>query len=281
MSIIFEGIQCLYRKYATLANFGHVMSFVTPLFVLTNQLFTYCKSYKPSYVERIIHFDTENGKITEKYIAWKNRYSIKNGLYELMGLPKDGYYMIVVWNNMKLSYEHYILQANLVEKALEIKNIYNLWTLHDDAIVFLLSNYISYTNISTGKILGIALNKEDVTRILKPFMKCINLPKNIRPNVLYMLTKYLNKEPIDKDLMVNSTCIYTNEDMDKININKANQYLSSSPNSYPIYHSCYEHNEHDEHDEHDKHDERDLYDECYKFETTNTIEELYEKDKDM
>ncbi len=246
MSIIFKSIENLVERYATIDTLSRIIATITPIIIAKDHIVNYFKSYIPSYVERIVHFDTENGKITEKYVAKKNWYSIKNGVFELMGLPKEGYYMFVVWNSFKLSYERYVLQADLVEKALETKNVHNMWAFHDYAIVLMLSNFVSYSNIGATRIVGISLNREDVTKMLKPFMKSLNIPNNVRPNLLYMLTRYLDHDNINMISLRNSLCMYTNDDMDEIRIGKSNGYLiRSSAESYPIHHTCCTDDEHE------------------------------------
>ena len=237
MIFVKEYFNQIYNKYATIHTLKNIMAIVTPILILKEQFVSYINSFIPSYVERIVHFDTEDGNVTERYIAYKKKYSMKNALYEMMDLPKDGYYMFVVWNNLKQSYEHFIFQANLVKSALEIRNVYNLWTLHDFAISIMLSNFVSYSTLGVSKIIGITMNGKDITNQLKPYIKCLSVPNNVRPNVLYMLSQYLNNDATNRTDMDNSTCTYITDDMDEKQINESNRYIMpSTVKNYPIYH---------------------------------------------
>lgn len=237
MVFIKEYFNQLYDKYVTINTLKNIMAIVTPILILKEQFVSYINSFIPSYVERIVHFDTEDGNVTERYIAYKKGYSMKNALYEMMDLPRDGYYMFVVWNNLKQTYEHYIFQANLVKSALEIRNVYNLWTLHDFAISIMLSNFISYSTLGVSKIIGITMNGKDITNQIKPYIKCLSVPNNVRPNVLYMLSQYLNNDATIQTDMDNSTCTYITDDMEEIQINESNKYIMpSTVKKHPIYH---------------------------------------------
>jgi hypothetical protein len=196
---------------------------------------------------------------------------MKNALYEMMDLPKDGYYMFVMWNNLKQSYEHFILQANLVKSALEIRNVYNLWTLHDFAISIMLSNFITYSTLGVPKIIGITINGKDVTKQLKPYIKCLSIPNNVRPNVLYMLSHYLNDDYDNinhKDANC-AVCTYITEDMDEKQINESNKYIIPSIlKNYPIYrakpslYACGDCTDDDDEDEEEDEEDEEYEEEC-------------------
>ena len=246
MCFVFESICRVYERYATIDTMSKIMAVVAPLLIAREELAGYLRSFIPSYVERIVHFDVDDGKISEKYLARKNMYSLKNGTYELMGLPRDGYYMFVVWNNLRLCYEHHVLKADLVEKALETKNVQNMWAFHDHGIVMMLSNFVAYSNIGASRILGITLNREDATKKLKPFMKSISIQNNVCPKLLYMLTRYLDNGAISMIALRNSCCIYMNDDMDEVLVGQANEYLVKP--SSDICSHCLDDEDEDEND---------------------------------
>ena len=162
-------------------------------------------------------------------------YSMKRVTYELLGLTRDGYYMFVVWNSFRRKYEHILLRGELVEKALEIKHIYNMWALHEHAIVLLLSNYVQYASVVNEKILGLTVNHKDVSKKLKAFMPSINIEDNVCPGALYMLLTYLDDDLIHMMTLKTSMCTYVNYDMDEVPIAYADQYIiSSNLTSHPV-----------------------------------------------
>lgn len=221
----YEQVCKMYRRVVTVENVGKLMSMVMPVLIAKEHVRTYINSFFPSYIERIVHMDPSKGETKEIYVAFKKRYTIRNAVYDLLGLSKEGYYMFVVWNNMSLQYERYLIQANMLEKALEIKNIYNLWTLNEFAIILMLNNYVKYAGYGTNRIFQIFINRKDVTKKLRPFLSSISVPNNVRPNVLYMLVQYLNREEVNMIEMKSSFCVCTDYDLEEIRIPNATDYL--------------------------------------------------------
>lgn len=228
MSLIAERVRSLYNKFFSVEMMGKIMATVTPLLILKEHIGSYLKSLVPSYIERIVHFDTETGKTREVYVGWKNMYSMKRSIYELLGLTKNGYYMIVFWNNIHHKFERIILRGELVERALEIRNISNIWMMRDFAAVLMLSNYVQYASIKSNSLLGITLNRRDVTKKLKPFMNSIHIENNVCPSALYMLLMYLEDDTVNVLDMKNSMCSYVDYDLNEISIPYANEYLYPS-----------------------------------------------------
>ena len=235
MSIIAERMRSLYNRFFSVDMLAKIMATVTPLLLAKEQFSQYFKSLFPSYIERIVHFDNKGGKTHVVYVARNNMYSMKRITYELLGLTRDGYYMFVVWNSFRSKYEHILLRGELVEKALEIKHIYNLWALHEHAIVLLLSNYVQYASVVNEKILGLTVNRKDVSKKLKPFMPSINIEDNVCPGALYMLLTYLDNDVVHMMTLKTSMCTYVNYDMEEVPIAYADQYIiSSNLTSHPV-----------------------------------------------
>lgn len=228
MSLIAERARSLYNRFFSVETMGKIMATVTPLLILKEHIGCYLKSLVPSYIERIVHFDTETGKTRAVYVAWKNMYSLKRSTYELLGLTKNGYYMIVLWNNIRQKYERIILRGELVERALEIRNISNIWMLRDFAAVLMLSNYVQYASIKSNSLLGITLNRRDVTKKLKPFMNSIHIENNVCPSALYMLLMYLEDDVVNVLDMKSSMCSYVDYDLNEVSVPYANEYLYPS-----------------------------------------------------
>lgn len=228
-------MRTLYNKFFSVDTLARIMATVTPLLIMKEYITQQFRSLLPSYIERIVHFDTQKGTTNEVYVGWRNMYSMKRATYELLGLTREGYYMFVIWNKMQGIYEHILLRGELVEKALEIKNIYNMWALHEQAIVLLLSNYVRYASINKDNILGLTLNRKDVTKRLKPFMLSLNIEDNVCPSALYMLLAYLDNDLVHMLTMKTSICTYMNYDMEEMPIPYADQYIiSSNLASHPV-----------------------------------------------
>jgi hypothetical protein len=204
---------------------GGLMAVVMPLVLLKNHLSSYLRSFMPSYVERIVHFDTKLGHTHVVYVAWKKLYSLKRATYEILGMPKDGYYMFVLWNSSKQKYDHIVLEVKLVEAALGIKNVYNMWAMNEFAIVLMLSNFVDYDRRRKNDILGISINHKDVTRRLRPFMPSITMENNVRPNVLRMLVGYLEGTPVHAIDIRSVHFMYTDYDLEEMVIDEANEYI--------------------------------------------------------
>jgi len=207
---------------------GKIMAIVTPMLLLKEHIASYLKSLIPSYVERIVHFDTSTGKTRVIYVAWKNMYAMKCSTYEFLGLTNNGYYMFVLWNNIRQKYEHIILRGELVEKALEIRSISNIWMMRDFAAVLMLSNYVQYASVKNSKLLGITLNRKDVSKRLRPFMNSILLQDNVSPSALYMLLVYLEHDMVNILDMKNSMCTYIDYDLNEFIIPYGDEYIYPS-----------------------------------------------------
>lgn len=223
--VFYDRLKHVLDRYVTLETLRKIFAVTAPLVMMKDTIVESCRQMIPSYVERIVHFDTETVTVTTKYVGRDKLYSTKRALYEMLDMPKSGYYMIRVWNNVSRRMESYILQADMLERALEIKNVYNIWAFHDFAIVLMLANFISYSNLCTSKIVGICVNGKDVTKTLKSFMLCINMPNNARPKLLYMLCRYLENEYINPSVATNSTCTIIDDEMDETHIKNANAYI--------------------------------------------------------
>lgn len=221
-------MRTLYNRFFSVDTLARIMATVTPLLIMKEYITQQFRSLLPSYIERIVYFDNKNGHTDTIYVGWKNMYSMKRATYELIGLNREGYYMFVIWNKLESRYEHIFLRGELLEKALEIKNIYNLWALHEDAIVLLLANYVHYASYNKDNILGITLNRKDVTKRLKPFISCLNIEDNVCPSALYMLLTYLDHDLVHILTMKTSMCTYMNYDMEDIPIPYADQYIICS-----------------------------------------------------
>lgn len=215
---------------AIISTLGKIMACITPLLVIKEHFQMCTNSFIPSYIERIVHFDTHYAKIHIKYIGRKNMYSIKNAHSDLMDLSETGYYLFHVWNKYNRKYEYYLLRTDLLTKALSIRNMNSIWAFHDYGIIQLLSNYIEYTlmNNSNNKILGITVNRKDETKVLKPFMSSIYIPNNITPFVLYMLSQYLRSERLYYVDAKGTECVYSDEELNEISIKKSDEYLISA-----------------------------------------------------
>jgi hypothetical protein len=228
MYIIADRMRAVYNRVFSVDTLSKIMATVTPLLIVKEHIVYYFRSLVPSYIERIIHFDIKKGSTDVVYVGWKNMYSMKRATYNLLGLSREGYYMFVIWNKLHRKYEHIFLRGELVEKALEIKNIYNIWALHEEAIVLLLSNYVQYASIYKDTILGLTLNRKDITKKIKPFTRSLNIPDNACPSALYMLLTYLEDDVVHILTMKTSMCTYINYDMEEIPIPYGDKYIICS-----------------------------------------------------
>lgn len=227
MSLLLERLKEACTNHTFVATLGKLMACITPLIVLKEQLQLCANSFIPSYIARIVHFDTKYARMEVKYIGNKNRFSIKNAHSDLMDLPDTGYYMIHVWNRYSMKYEYYLLRADLLVKALGLRNMNCIWAFHDYGIIQLLSNFVEYTlmDVKNSRILAITVNGKDESKPLKPFMNSIHIPNNITPFVLYMLSQYMKGERMHYVDAKTTSCVYCDENLNEVCIKKPNEYL--------------------------------------------------------
>lgn len=227
MSIIFDLINDILSENKSIVSFvGKIMAYATPFIIMKDQLKACVYSFFPSYIERIVHFDTDYAKLRSVYVGKDHLYSLKNGDVDLINLPETGHYLFHVWNSNILKYEYYLLKSDLLRSALGTKNIANLWAFHDYGIIQLMSSYIRYKTLGTEKkIVGITVNNIDETRTLRPFMESFYVENNVSPFVLYMLIKFIKNERTLYIDAKNSSCTYHDEELNDVYINNANEYL--------------------------------------------------------
>lgn len=213
----------LFSNHKTICK---VMGLITSIVVMKERIRNYFCSFFPSYVNKIVHFDTKCAKIDTLYVAKKNMYSLTKGHTNLVDIPDTGYYMFHVWNSKKVMYEYYLLKANIVVNALGTKDLTNIWAFHDYGMIKLLSTFVDYNNFGFNKkMVGISLNNVDESKILKPFFGSIYIKNNVTPFVLFMLTKYMRYEKFFYIDAKNTSCIYSDEDLNDICINNAYDYV--------------------------------------------------------
>lgn len=227
MSLFFDKIKDICDQYDCMSKLSRVIAYITPFIVVKEYLHSVSKSLIPSYVERIVHFDTKYAKIHTKYVGRNHLFSMKRAHPELMELPQTGYYVFHVWNQLKVRYEYYVLRADLLTEALGIKNINYIWALHDYGVIQLLSNFVEYSTLDINKkIIGISINNnQDITKLMKPYMGSIHIPNNITPMILYMLTQYLKSERTLYIDALHTNCIYHDEELNDVLISKSKEYI--------------------------------------------------------
>lgn len=229
MRFIFDTWKeiCSHHRFVDTAS--KIMAYITPFIILKEHIQFCVNSLIPSYIVKIVHFDTKYAKINTKYVGRSNCYSIKNAHADMMDLPDSGYYLFHVWNKHNQKYEYYLLKANLLTLALGIRNMNYIWALHDYGIIQLLSNYYDYTLMGLdNKIIGITINHNDETKVFKPFMNSIHIPNNITPFVLYMLSQYMKSERLYYVDAKTTHCVYCDENLNEISIKKSKEYLITS-----------------------------------------------------
>lgn len=229
MKFIFDRWKeiCSHHKFVDTAS--KIMAYITPFIIMKEHLQLYANSFIPSYIVKIVHFDTKFAKINVKYVGRNNYYSIKNAHADMMDLSDNGYYLFHVWNKYKMKYEYYLLKANLLTLALGIRNMNYIWALHDYGIIQLLSNYYDYTLMGIdNKIIGITINHNDETKVFKPFMNSIHIPNNITPFILYMLSQYMKSEKLYYVDAKTTHCVYCDENLNEVCVKEAKEYLITS-----------------------------------------------------
>jgi hypothetical protein len=136
----------------------------------------FVKSFFPSQVIDVSHHI--NG-ISETVYQSKMPFSNwTNSFCSNMYLSCEGYYRIHVWNANVVSYQSYYLSASHLDKALGSRHLFSWWAMTDFGIITMLSSYISMMQLDKNFILGILIDGEDVTHILKPYISCMSLMKN-------------------------------------------------------------------------------------------------------
>lgn len=229
MKFIFDTWKeiCSHHKFIETAS--KIMTYITPFIILKEHVQLCINSFIPSYIVKIVHFDTKYAKINVKYVGSSNYYSIKNAHADMMDLSDNGYYLFHVWNKHKMKYEYYLLKASLLTLALGIRNMNYIWALHDYGIIQLLSSYYDYTLADTdNKIIGITINHNDETKVFKPFMNSIHIPNNITPFVLYMLSQYTKSERLFYVDAKTTHCVYCDENLNEVRVKEAKEYLIMS-----------------------------------------------------
>lgn len=143
---------------------------------ISEQVKRFVNSFFPSQVVDVAHH--LNGVVETVYRAKSAFSTWSQAFCSNMYLPHEGFYQIRVWNSNTSSFQSYFLSSMHLEKALSSRNLFSWWAMTDFGIVTLLSSYISMLQVDKTYILGILIDGEDVTHILKPYLSSLCLRKN-------------------------------------------------------------------------------------------------------
>jgi len=142
--------------------------------------------------------------------AWTN--SMSTNLY----IPNHGTFVIDVWNGFTRKKECYILHESHLRKALRIMNPSMIWAFSDIGIVNMLSTYLSCTR-HYQNLFSIYIGKKDISDILHPYFKSIQLHENVSAKTLIALSHILqNKHILDlEDNVFNMNIMWQDYDLNE------------------------------------------------------------------
>lgn len=160
------------------------------------QLTRFMYAFFPSQVLDVYHF--LNGASETVYCAKSCMSTWASAFCSNMYLPSEGFYKIRVWNANICAKQSYFLSAHHLEKALSSRNLFSWWAMTDFGIVTLISSYMSMMQTSRNHVIGILVNGEDATHVLKPYMSSICLSRNCTAYAVCSLYYHLTGVPPKK-----------------------------------------------------------------------------------
>lgn len=143
-----------------------------------DQVQRFAKSLFPSQVVEVHHYATSTSEPDVVYCAKSSFSSWSSAFCSNMYLSNEGFYRIRVWNANTCAHQLYYLSSKHLEKALNSQNLFSWWAMTDFGIVTMISSYITMMQATNTHVVGILINGEDVTHILKPYFSSICLARN-------------------------------------------------------------------------------------------------------
>lgn len=178
--------------YYKLVNY--IASVYTPIKYRQELFRKWFLSFIPSYLYKVTYIseNCNSFEVIYKYDEYREFNKLNNHSFI------DGYYSFIFWNNDKNKKDKLILHSSHIKKALLIDSLKYLYAFDEHSMIQILLKYIKKHTETT--ILDINVNNKDVYNILKDYIKCFEIPKNVTPRVIHLLLNIEENTQNNKDL---------------------------------------------------------------------------------
>lgn len=136
----------------------------------------FVKSFFPSQILEVSHYIHGSSELVYCAKSFLSRWT--TAFCTNMYLPHEGYYRLRVWNANTCTYQSFFLSSQHLDKALSSRNLFSWWAMTDFGIITMVSSYVSMMQATNTYVIGILINGEDATHILKPYFSSICLARN-------------------------------------------------------------------------------------------------------
>lgn len=186
-----------------------LMKIYTPIKYKQEQLKKWMYSFIPMYIIQVLYIPEESSTISplyncSEYFAWSKQ---KNRVFP------EGFYLFSFWDHDTQSIEKIILHSSHIKNALHITDFDYMWGYADDALIYILKNYIKTTSIRESMI-DLSLNKKSVFKSLNSYKSSFEINKNITPRVLYLIHQCELNLPVNEK-QEDYMCSYFTEELEE------------------------------------------------------------------
>lgn len=146
------------------------------------------KSFVPATVVTVRHIDSGNRQLADIYSCTYSLFNWARGGLSTVRVPYSGFYLVTACNAEKNRFlSTYVLSAQQLNNAMQLRGLSSLWALSDFGFCKLLSSFYSKQNIDKHRIFAILIDGEDVTKDLLPYLDSIVMDDNLTARSLCLL----------------------------------------------------------------------------------------------
>lgn len=196
-------------SYIPLNVVQFLMKIYTPIKYKQEQLKKWMYSFIPMYIIQVLYIPEESSSLNKlyncsDYFGWSKQ---KNRIFS------EGFYLFSFWDHETHSIEKIILHSSHIKNALHITDLDYMWGYADDALIYILKNYMKNNSIRESMI-DLTFNSKSIFKSLSAYKLSFEINKNITPRVLYLINQCELNLPIDEKLE-DYNCSYFTEELEE------------------------------------------------------------------